>query len=575
MAVYDSDASLPALPLPMLNITAAFCKQQMRPFCPEEMWDTVQRCVDELKGQGQLLQKELREHAESMGGNASWLRPLWDNEVLGSRRPLPLHRAYSLQLSTHLWGSQAFPALIMGMSRFFHRLSREDLPVESGDAGPLSMDSLRWLAYERIPGRHTDRLFPLALSGRIEIAVVHRGHWFAVGVSDGSGRFISSTSMAKALHAIRNIAPNLVIESAVGALTAAERDEADRLRTRLLEHSVNRVSLHTLEKCLFVVALDDAYQGDNFGHNLLAGNAACRWFDKSIHLIEGPRGEVGVRFNDPGCGMDLLLYALAQMDEDLQQALHHVEENTTPAGVRHLPFYVDSLLSKDISACRERYDDTIGKMSSASLVIPDLSKGAIKAIGCAPRLFTILALQAAYYRLTSGIAAVYEPVSGRRYYQGVVGGNHPADSEAVAFIKALGGDGGLRELYAAAETTDRDRLERCAKGQSPEEHLFGIKTMAELMEHSPRPLSLPDLFAEPVWLACGERTMSVSEISTSYTAYAGIGPQEDDGLGIGFVIRDDGLYLSVAANTGCKVSAREFVDAVEEIGGIMLAGLRS
>lgn len=93
-------------------------------------------------------------------------------------------------------------------------------------------------------------------------------------------------------------------EEKLAALTAGERTHWAQARRNFFNKGVNKISLDTIEKAAFVVALDDVpYEFDpadptkldNYAKNLLHGKGYDRWFDKSFTLCIGNNGRVSIK----------------------------------------------------------------------------------------------------------------------------------------------------------------------------------------------------------------------------------------------------------------------------------------
>lgn len=575
MSVFASDASLPALPVPMVNITCEFIKHLMQPFCPPEQWEEASHLADDMKGQAQILQKALREYAQGIGGNASWLRPFWDDALLADRGRLPDGRTGAFMLHPYNWGLQPLPSLILGFCRFFQKLGRGDLPAESRVAGPLSMDSLRRMAYTRIPARHRDILHPVPLSGPARVAVVHRGHWFLMTVSNASGELFSANAVEKALQAIRELTPQLPEEPAVGAITASDREEAAELRAKLREHLENRINLDLLDESMFVVCLDDNPQGDDFGHVLLAGDAASRWFDKSLQIVYGPHNELGVIVERSGCDSSLWRYALGLVDEDLSAPGMQFFGSENAVAVRHLPFYVDSALGGELINCRNAHAERSGKLETAHESFASIKRNAFDSDTSASA-FVQLAVIAAYYKTTGAFPPMVETVPVRRFFQGRTEVIRPVNIASVAFVRVINDKDGqsdataVRHAYNEAVAQYAHISEICQSAQGPDRHIFGLRETVKMLEHSPQRMIIPELFDSPLWKVCSRSVVATEEATGHWMDFFAFSPLEEDGLGIGYGYVEDGLSVFASSRSGNKIAAEAFLDAFREVANRML-----
>lgn len=576
MSVYENDAALPAQPVPNLNVTSELIRQQIKPFCSEEAWPEVEIAALDLKAQGQLLHKGIREYAESRGGNASWLRPLIDEHHLSKRGPLPLSGNYAMQLRSESWHHDPLPALIVGLGKFLKRAAAGDLPPEEGKSGPLSMDSVAMMAYTRIPQPNQDLILQSKLSGPLRVAVVHRGHWFVMNITDASGKFASVREVGETLASIRRLTVDIPTEAVIGTMTAVDRDRALALRTRLLAFPENRVNLAAIQDSVCVVSMNDSYYGDDgsFHRDLLLGDIANRYFDKSLQIIGGPNGELGLNLERSVCDPDLWLYALEQIAAEMEDLSYIGGENIIAA--RHLPFYVDAGLGAELRNYQTNMAMQTAPFNATSIEYPELNLDSVVGKKCEAATFVLFALQAAYRYLTGETASVAYMCPTRNYYQGRDAVVRPVSTAAVAFAQALS-DGAenerLRELFPAAQQKFEELSRHAREGNNPDLHTFGLRTMRELLTHSDGSLPLPDLFSSTPWQESVRDTMKVAGITSSLVNHLLLTPESRDGLAIGYAIGEGAMNLVATGFSDAKGSPNELLDTFDAALGKMADAL--
>ncbi|MCD7896089.1 MAG: choline/carnitine O-acyltransferase, partial [Planctomycetaceae bacterium] len=426
-----------------------------------------------------------------------------------------------------------------------------------------------YMAYTRIPQPKRDALHPVPLTGAATVAVVHKGRWHIVTLSDENGDFAPAAEVDRALAAIQSGAEPQPVQPPVGAVTATDRDGATALRARLLENPTSRHSLERLENALFVVSLDGAVSGDGFGRDLIAGDAANRWFDKSLQIVTAPDGKVGANFEHAGCDAGFWIYALNLVDAEITAGLPaagQVKVECLP-----LAWEVDDALAADLQAARERHNAKATAMPTVFQSMTSVTRDTVKALGCGPDIFAQLAFQSAYYALTGTFGSAYEAVAVRGFYQGRTEVARPATGPALAFAKALkdGDTASLRELYKQADLEHKQRIGRCQQGEGAERHMYGLRCMAERDG-----LPLPDLFADAGWNNCIRNTLSTSSVTAPCVRFFGFGPVLADGIGIGYAMAPDCLQFTVTSLPGSKVTAPAFADAVAAALQAMIKGLK-
>lgn len=572
MKIYANDASLPAQPVPNLNVTSALLKQQIRPFSPDDVWPEAEMAAIDLKSQGLVLQNGLEEYAKSRGGNASWLRPLLDDRFLSCRKAPPLSFNYALELDTTKWGMDPLPAFLLSLGKFFQRLASGDLPPEVGPSGPLSMDSVARMFHTRIPFPNRDLALPIQPIHPLRVAVVHKEHWFAMNISDASGNFASVRELSDTLALIRRIAPTIPGEAAVGALTAIDRDRAVELRTRLLEHFENRGNLAAIQESFCAVALTDGHYSKSFAHEILMGSTANRFYDKSPQIIAGPNGEIAMNLQGTECDVDFWIYALEQIIGEKEDLDYVGRGGATQISIRHLPFYVDSPLGGGLynAVMSNQMIAYNFQVESMDIPLPEAAPGDGEPDD--PELYVPLACLAAHYRLTGQIASLKQLIRGRHQYQGRNLPVRPVTLPAVAFIRALAGGtdaAGLRELLGPAKEKYGELRTRARENGTVDDHLYALERMVELLSHSKPDIAIPHIYSIDAWQKSIQDDIVLAGIaSPQVKRYLRI-PEQEDGLAVAYAIRDAALHITASSFTQGGVAPVDFLDTLR----VLLASL--
>ncbi|MCD8350546.1 MAG: choline/carnitine O-acyltransferase [Planctomycetaceae bacterium] len=570
MTVFASDAGLPRLPLPDLSETCTALKTLIQPLNTPEEFARASAAIDEFAVAGQPLQESLHAFNESLGGNQSWLRPFWDDSYLSWRGKLPMEMNYVLELHPKRWGATPLASFVVAMCRFLRRTGTADLPCELSRDKPLSMDSLRFMAYTRIPDAIRDTLYRLPLSGPLRIAVASRGLWFIVTLSDASGRMASATEVDRVLRLIPEMAGGIPAQPPIGAMTAGKRDDAAAVRACIQRDIGNRSALADIENCLFSVSLDCGEDCANFGHDLIAGDCANRWFDKSLQVIASPDGRLGINLEHSGCDAGFWAYALDWVDGILHNPPADPEEAGADVVVRPLTWRCDAETVRQLSSLEAEHRANAERMESVFVLLDCINRDKVKALGCGPDVFTQLAFQTAYYRLTGNHGSAYEAVAVRNFYGGRTECARPATAPAMEFARLLATDKPdaerLRQALKQAEQEHKSRLGACQKGLGVERHLFGLSVMARMRGGADTATSL---FSDPALLASTRNTMSTSNVGGPSIRFFGFGPVVADGLGLGYAMVKDGLQLTVATLADTPVTARQFAAEVETVVRLM------
>lgn len=568
MTTYAHDPALPRLPVPELRDTCDALVSLMRPLLEPAALTASLEALSAFRapgGAGEILHNVLLERAAALPGNVSWLRPFWDDAYLTWRDPLPGNMNYVFRFDGERWGSaSAPPRLVLALVRVLESLGREATPPERTKAGFLTMDSARSCAYTRFPGVSRDTLTPVPLGGEQNIAVVCKGHWFLLPLRGRDGDHISEQALARAFAAIRVETAEYPPAPPVAALTAAPRAEAAALRDDLLASLQNRLSLAALEGALFAVCLDEAHADEeDLGLKLLGGDAACRWFDKSLQIIATENGGLGANFEHAGCDASIWVYLLSLAD-----AL--ILENVFPDGVeetpryRLLPWDVRPKLQEKLCARQRTFADAMGAMRLACGEFVPYSRDELIGLNTSPDAFLQIAFQAAQRRVFGKLRSSYEAVAVRGFFQGRTECARGSTGEASALAEALesgASDDVLSALYRKAEREHLARVKRCGRGLGAERHLFGLEMMYSLYGRELGMETPPALFTSEGWRAVQNSAVSTSGLKAPFIKFFGFPPVVADGFGVGYVPEKKAVNLMISSFYGDRGQAADFLAA--------------
>ncbi len=598
MGVFDWDHTLPRLPVPELASTCDSLKEMIRPLVSEEERQKTSRLLEGFAaatGAGPRLQEELLAWQESRPANSSWLRPFWDDSYLAFRGRVPTDLSYNLQLDQHQWPQPALPALIYGFCAAIGEIADGSFPVETGKAGPLSMDTLRCMFYTRIPSKGKDLMYRCSLAGPLSAAVVCRGNWYLLPLTDEKGRVYQPAAIQEALQDIKGQAiPSACRPAAgdsdagqpaavdpIGAMTCAKRDRAAIIRQQLMEHPLNRHSLAAIEQAHFVICLDD---GEISSARLIGGESCNRWFDKSVQIIAGPGGDMGLNLEHAGCDAGMWLWfigrslALAkELDQKSAAGLGAAPQGAFSGlkpKTRNLPWRLRAETQEALGAERREYDEILENMTAAQKGIKTVTRQQLKKQGCYPDAFVQLLFQVAYYKLTKSYPSVYESVSVRSFYEGRTECVRPCSAAAkdfvVSYVAGREKDVLERPLlqakYRQAEQEHRRRIAASQAGLGPERHLYGLAAIGEMKGNE----AFLALLEDKGYRVLRHNTLSTSSVVAPAVDFFSFAPVMADGLGIGYGLKHDSLQLAVAAYEASGVRARQYLDLVEQEAAVLL-----
>jgi len=81
---------------------------------------------------------------------------------------------------------------------------------------------------------------------------------------------------------------------------------------------------------------------------------------------------------------------------------------------------------------------------------------------------------------------------------------------------------------------------------------------------------LPEIFTDEGYCALRHDVLSTSSVTAPFIDYFGFGPVVNDGMGIGYGIRSDGLHLMVSAYSQSGITPTSFLDRIDLLGKRLL-----
>lgn len=565
MGTYDQDCKLPKLPVPKLNETIELLKELVEPLVDESSRQEINDAADKfVSGIGKNLQAKLLAKADELPENASWLRPLWDDNYLAWRERLPVNMNYVFQLLGSEWGKMPLENLITSLASVITNIHVNSLPPEETRNGPLSMDTLPYTIYTRIPGAVRDQLYFPLLELPMTAAVVCRGHWFIINLAAKDGKIVSSSSVGNAFAEIKKQALELPKAVPIGAISCAVPSLAASLRDQLQVTQNNRVNLEAIEKSVFVVCLDEPSDG-SFVQELITGAAENRWFDKSLQIIAANEN-IGVNIEHSGCDAGMWIYLLAKANERINTDV----SSEGKVNVRRLQWNIQAELEARLLKEAEEYTNFARQISVCQYTFDNINLNNIKAKNCSPDFFVQMLFQATYYRLIGKFVSVYEAVSTRNFYQGRTECVRPVSNASKEFVLALLDNNvdknELQEKFKQAGLVHSARIKRAQKALGAERHLSGLASILEEMAA----VDEPCLLNTSGYQILKHNTISTSSTTAPFIDYFGFGPVEQDGIGIGYGVKTDGMHLSVSAYRNSGIVPDKFVNELKSLAERML-----
>ncbi|MGK8522814.1 choline/carnitine O-acyltransferase [Nocardia asteroides] len=583
---FAADDQLPRVPLPTLEDSCGRFLQWCEPLLTADELAATRAAVDDLlrpDGPGRTLHAALAEY-DATPGVGSWLDLFWPSRYLGRRDRIALNANFfflfrddtALAVSTAATQVDRAAGIISAAVDYKLALDQEAIPPVTQRGQKLSMWQNKYLFSEtRIPGVEQDTVrvpyseeWPGPSQAR-HIVVFFRGSTFRMDVIGPDGAPYAPEDLADGLRAVLKAGARPArTDSAVGHLTTKARAEWARSRQRLLAEPANAAALDTIETALFAVCLEDFAPRDeqHACDQLLHGDSANRWFDKSVSFIVFADGQAGI--NVEHCGLDgttILSFVDTLLETTAQE--HATRSGAQAQGlpvVEPVEFVLDEALRSDIAAAGAAFAEYAAANATQTVSFPDFGTTKAKQLGISPDAFAQLSYQLAHRRSKGLTGATYESIATRQYRNGRTEAMRVVTPEMIAFVDAMQDqEAGAEARLAAARTAAAAHVERakqCQAGDAPEQHLWELQWIqrrrgAELGVTDPIPL-----YDSPGWTIMRDNYLSTSSAPSVNISYFGFGSTSSRCIGVAYVLLPDRWNLYLATPTPVADQMYAFAD---------------
>jgi carnitine O-acetyltransferase len=595
-ATFADEDRLPRVPLPTLEASCERFLAWCEPLLTAEQLLATKTAVAAFlrpNSRAHLLQAALEEYDASPGVH-SWLDAFWSDRYLGRRDRIALNaNFFYLFKESNLGQVERAAGLVAAAVDYKKWLDAERIPpvVERGRLA--SMEQNRFLfSTTRIPGEDVDTVrtpysadWPGASRHR-HIVVFFRGHIFRLEVIGAHGSAHTVDDLAAGLRAlIADPAARSRARVSIGHLTAKPRaDWAASRRSLLDRYPRNAEPLDEIETALFCLCLEETAP-DNVVEacdQLLHGDSANRWFDKSLSLIVFADGTAGINV-EHSCldGLTIVHFIdalLAQSDDDRPGATGAPAQGTPT--VASIEFEIDGELQADVTAAADSFRAAAADTATAVLSLDDFGAHRAKQLQISPDAFAQMAFQLAHKRTKGFVGATYESVSTRHFHHGRTEAMRVVTPEVVRLVNTMddpsADDAARRTALLAAAERHVQLTKECQAGQAPEQHLWEL-----LLAERRRTAGLDAserlaLYDSPGWLTMRDDYLSTSSTPSTSVEYGGFGPTSSHCIGIGYLLLADRTNLHLSAPRTASDDLRVFVarlqDASSELQAVLAGG---
>ncbi|XP_058806028.1 carnitine O-palmitoyltransferase 1, liver isoform isoform X2 [Phymastichus coffea] len=572
--LYSFQGSLPRLPLPSVEDTTRRYLRSVRPLLDDENYKRMEALAHEFQnGIAVKLQRYLMLKA---WWSSNYVSDWWEEYVyLRGRSPIMVNSNFYgidaiLMHPTKVQSARA--ASVIHSCLLYRRLiERQELePILVQGIVPLcSWQYERVFNTTRIPGIETDKI--IHFNDSKHVVVYHKGKYFKLPIYH-KNRLLQPCEIEIQIQSILDDKSTPYEgEEKLAALTAGERTHWAKSREEYFSKGINKVSLDTIEKAAFIVALDDVpYEFDknhpekldNYGRILLHGKGYDRWFDKSFTLCIGSNGRIG--FNAEHSWADApIMGTLWEYLIGTDVEVGYKEDGHTKGTPEFMPPPPARLQWDCSTKCLEAIEtsylvaEELVTGVDLRIYVHDLyGKGFMKKSKMSPDAYIQMALQLAYYRDMGKFSLTYEASMTRLYREGRTETVRPCTIESVAWVKAMENPNSTTEekhkliMKAAAQHQRGYQDAMCGKGI--DRHLFCLYVVSKYLEvDSP---FLKEVLSEPWKLSTSQTPhgqtskLDLKKFPDCISAGGGFGPVADDGYGVSYIIAgEDMIFFHISS----------------------------
>ena len=538
--------SLPRLPVPTLEETAARYLKSLKPLLSETELASSKKAVDEFiapGGPGRKLQDKLIARREDPNCR-NWLAEWWnDAAYLSYRDPVVPYVSYFYSHRDDRRRrdpAKRAAAITTAVLEFKKQVDTGTLEPEYMKKLPICMDSYKWMFNaSRVAAKPVD--FPVKFNPEENkhIVAVRKNQFFKIA-HEVDGKQLNTSELEAQFRRVYELAQPA---PAVGALTTENRDIWTDARAALLGAAPgNAKALEAIESSSFVVCLDDAAPVtlEERSHQYWHGDGQNRWFDKPLQFIVNNNGTSG--FMGEHSMMDGT--PTHRLNDYVNDVIFNNKLDFSDPSVRsNLPepqaikFAVNKEVQAEIDRAVKDFNDVIGQHELVVQAYQAYGKGLIKKFRCSPDAYVQLIIQLAYHKMYGKNRPTYESAATRRFQLGRTETCRSVSQESSAFCAAMAdpsADDKTRvDLFRAAVASHIEYISAASDGKGVDRHLFGLKKLLAPGEQ------VPAIYSDPAYSYSSSWYLSTSQLSSEYFNGYGWSQVIDGGFGIAYMINEN------------------------------------
>ncbi|KAG5499014.1 hypothetical protein GH5_03712 [Leishmania sp. Ghana 2012 LV757] len=572
---------LPRLPIPSVVATMDGYRSTLRAlWSPEVTAPHLAKLDAFVDSSAPVLQRHLvdsdKAAAESRKAPFTYVEGILAQSALNSRSPQEVNMNAGFVLQQDVIGADrtqagVASALTYGIACWIEELRTNGLsvpadPVAQYDVSPLLTEFGRSL----IPSKETDLLHTTPLEKLSHIIVLHDGHPYMVRVFDEHQRVRDRKLIQKAFELILTITPDQDNTSPVSVLTAGSRAVWGQAYQELLRTPENAEVLRLFQESILVVCLDSNKWGCD--ESLAEASALHgskeelenRWYDKH-QMIVSEDGQVA--FNFDATASDRVHWAkwigdvLSLLKERGVSGVstEGIDGSAVSSIVRHLSVTYGKSFVSHIRAARQEALAIVMDTEVHSIQIP-YGKAQLSALKVDPDAFVQMCLQLAMYKMRNKLCSITEVCSTAGFFRGTTELMHTASEEMLTLAKSLAQHQQDGEVAAALDTNGKERIAKliratsdrhvaltaaASRGEGYDRHLMALRHIARINGDR----AALAFFEDDLFLKTSTSVLSTSEFSQPWLRYYTFGPMQSNGYGLGYVIDEREVRVSLSAFT--------------------------
>jgi carnitine O-acetyltransferase len=540
------EESLPKLPVPTLEETAARYLKSVHPLLSSSELESTKKAVEEFirpGGVGSKLQEKLLARREDPK-HKNWIYDWWNEAAyMAYRDPVVPYVSYFYSHRDDRRRrnpAKRAAAITTATLEFKKQVDQGTLEPEYMKKLPISMDSYQWMFNcSRVPTKPADKPIKFSHEENKHFLVIRKNQFFRV-MHEVGGKQLNTSELEQQFKRVYEKAEKA---APVGILTTENRDVWTDAREILVKaHSSNAQTLQTIESASFVVCLDDAAPVtlEERAHQYWHGDGSNRWCDKPLQFIINDNGTSG--FLGEHSMMDGT--PTHRLNDYVNEVIFNNKLDFSDPSVRsNLPepqaikFHINKEVQAEIDRALKDFTEVIGAHELRVQAYQGYGKGLIKKFKCSPDAYVQMVIQLAYHKMYGKNRPTYESAATRRFQQGRTETCRSVSDESVAFCNAMADpsieDKTTADLFRKAVNAHVSYITAASDGKGVDRHLFGLKKLLGPNDE------VPAIYKDPAFAYSSHWFISSSQLSSEYFNGYGWSQVVDDGWGIAYMINEN------------------------------------